>query len=227
MSDYKLTGWTLSGVPNGGPHAHGTTFHITIDFTQNSHAQYIKRVGNVVDLNRTVGVATGTNVTKTGSNVVAGATGSTLDIALQGGIIHSGNVAIPANTPWFQGYAYPSDPGGGSPANVTWQAYLNNPNGGGIANDLEFDISYLPEFGQFNPIQSDHVITQVVSRAETIADYEIEWHDNASYTSLIASGSGFIWATSPGSFTEFWMRSRPIGAVGWTNLGSVSFFDPR
>lgn len=227
MAAYKVISWLLSGIPDTSDHAHNSSFHITISFTQNDHAQYIKQTGNSINVNRTLGGSTGTDVRKDGSSVVAGATGSYLDITLLGGISNTGNVAIPANTPWFGGYVYPNDPGGGGAATVVWESYLNNPNGGGVPNPLEFNVSYIPDVGQFNPILSDHIVTSVISRAETIADYEIQWGNVADYSSIHTIGQSFGTTTTPGETKTFYLRYRPIGAVGWTDLGAVSFTDPR
>lgn len=228
FTDYFLTAWELSNIPSDpGDYAHGTQFVIGISFTQASHAQYIKRTGNVVTIQRTSFPTDGTDVQKDTSSVLAGDTGSSVTVTLIGGRVHTGNIVASV---WFQGYSEPNVPPGSGSEPIVFNATLNNPNGGGSPRELNFNARYVVDAGDFNPELVQLIETNVLTQPELLSHFEFEWHGNDTYTDLIATSSAYITSTTPGQTKELWMRHRPFNNPSypnWTNYGYISFFDPR
>lgn len=238
MTDYKCTAWAFSGDPAvGTTYSDNASFTISITFTQGSRAQYIKRTGSsVLVLLDGIGpdyVGTmpthnsGFQIASSSHTINAVATG-TLSVTLRA------PSALPSGytgSAWFDGYTSPAYPtyNGVDADPIHFRGAVSFGSGAGTPTLQAFSISYAPDTGPFNlTLYQTFPITMFMRSTDTSTSlYDWEWHYNSSYTSLRGTGPGVFEASIPGNSWTYYLRAKPTGTSTWTNVGAVTFTDPR
>lgn len=229
MTDYNLTAWTFSGTvpstsPLGGAYSDHASFPMNIDFTQGSRAFNIKRTGNVLNFNP--GGPAGFSLESSSSSIVGAAAGSTMSMQVRAP--YSTSAAIVAGVTWYRDYTYPTMPPDGSGTlPVTFKAQISGASGSGTST-VDLSINYAPDFGIYNPsLFQDWLAIPFFNRPEELTDFDIEWHSNSSYTSLVASGASYEIMSAPQDTATFYLRYRRKPAGAWSNLGAQNWLDNR
>ena len=234
MSDYKLDWWNWTGGPGSPLHyPSGQVFNMSADLGPGSRLGYITRTGAGVITLSDVVVGPGGSVTLNSSN----GSGATVDARVT--IVSPWNPGASASISGTAKYYWagtdqtdpPSDSSlmqGHFQARVTGGAGI----GDGDYEDVTFKLSFVNPnagTGHFNPDLGPTLFAaSMYHRGIDYTDFDVQWHDNGSYTSLVSSAYDYYW-TEPyvGASYSLWLRYRPHGGSTWTNVGEVQFIDPR
>lgn len=236
MSDYKVIGWVFGGTepstsPLGASYVGTTDFPMTIDFTQNSRASYIKRIGAALTLDADIpGNPGGYSASIVAQNIVAAVSGSSVTVRVVPPLGTSPSGSIQLGQTWFTNYSYPNQPPSGSGSQpVKMTASVTNGGGGTEVRNIHFTLSYAPDIGPFNPtITKQYVNIPFTTRADTLDDFEYEWHTTSAYADASPLPySSITFDSVPLQVTDYWLRYRRKGASGWTNVGNAHWEDPR
>jgi hypothetical protein len=235
MTDYYISGWVFSGTqpsstPVGGSYIGTTDFAMNVDFTQNSLAFNIKRIGAPIVLDADVpGNPGGYSASIVAQNVVVGASGSTITVRVVPPIGTTPSGSIVAGQTWYVNYPYPSTPPSGAGAQpVRFTAAIGSGGGGGEVRNIHFTLSYAPDIGPFNAsLAKVYTGIPFTTRAETLNDFQYEWHTTSAYSdSSPITFSSFTISSTPLYSISYWLRYRRPGGA-WNNVGEVHWEDTR
>lgn len=245
MTDYKLTDWSFTGAPvSSTTYSDGASFTIDIDFTQNSRAQYIKRIGAgmivvAADIGPDYsgdpvdGMQPGFGVSSSSSSVVGTASGSSVSVTLQAPQVPPAGYNVSA---WFDGYTSPNYPVAGQdpdPISFKGSVFGGNPSGTSL---VAFNIAYAPDNGPFNPtLYHTFTLTMYKRASDTNPNhYDWEWYTEADYLTYgydgvhyVSNNSQYNTVSSAGQSQTVYMRARENASKPWVNYGQYTFTDPR
>src|SRR5690348_9138175 len=190
MSDYNLYAWVFGGTqpstsPLGASYVGTTDFAMTFDFTQNSRANYIKRIGAALTIDADIpGNPGGYSASIVAQNVVAAVSGSSVTVRVVPPLGSAPSGAIVLAQPWFTSYTYPNQPPSGSGSQPVKMGVAVSSGGGGTeVRNIHFTLSYAPDIGPYNPtISQAYVNIPFTTRADTLDDFEYEWHTTSAYS---------------------------------------------
>jgi hypothetical protein len=157
------------------------------------------------------------------SNIVSGATGSTVDVTVRAPI-RSGQT--PSGYVWYPDYPEPDVPPHNEEEEIWFEARLS----GGVSGvgTVAFRLVYVPDIGVFNlDLEGPWWTFDMHKRAATPPDWQWESHSNSTYTSLVQSGSVLIDSSLPTTVLSYWLRGRPDATQSWQNVGELPWSDPR
>lgn len=110
---------------------------------------------------------------------------------------------------------------------------------GGGSSLVTLVPAYVPDLGGFNPTLNALQWSFTMNhRAWSSSDFEVQWHANSGYSSLVSSlfsedlTASSVYPTNtmgllPGETLTLYLRYRLIGASSWTNHGAVTRVDSR
>ncbi len=253
MSHYNITAWTFSSGPSPAPTVYTSpqTFAMGISFTQGIRAYHIKRTGSSGMVSATPPPFPdgseptnpfGSRITLDSHSILSGDTGSAASVTVLGeAVVASVGAESPAysvrvvdNTSSYTGsdyYRY-------------WIRFGFNVAAGSVSgySTINFRLAYTPDNGPYNPELATKFSLQMYRRAGAASDYDWEFHENDSYTSLYTppdaghTGTNYVeWpepyprTASPDSWDKtLYLRYRIKGNSGaWTNYGAVDWNDTR
>ena len=238
MSEYNLYGWQNWASPNyahdpghANVFADNTVLAFTFDLNAGSRFGHIK--GGAGNWNLHVPEGGGANESVL-QNLVWGAqfpVGNSFEVRVRGMYRYSAGMQIVRN--WFRDFGNLEPP----PDNLDYAWTID---AAGTAPDLagydhfNLQIQYIPpqtdtSAGVFNDYLQITYPVDVAPRAGARV-WEVEWHDNSSYTNLIHTGAQLtITSGASNAYGEYWYRYKHSGQGSWTN-GSpapVIHDDPR
>lgn len=225
LSDYKCTDWTFSGDPAPElTYSDGAHFAISITFSQNSRVDYIKRTGNSISINPGLS-PTGFNVTAASSSVVAASAGSAASVTVSAP--YNGTRSY-SGTAWFDGYISPAQPSDSTSDPVRFQAVVAASGASG-SQACSFTFSFAPDSGGFNPTLS-HTFSLTMNNRSYSTDastYLWNWSTTSDFSSIVGTASSYVLNSAPGETHTLYLRGRATVSDVWTNVGAVTFVDPR
>jgi hypothetical protein len=226
MSDYKLTAWSFAGEPvPETTYEEGDAFALTVDFVQGLMAEYIKLTGaGRIVITPQLSPA-GFDVYNTASSVVGPASGSSASLNVHAP--YGGSISYDG-TAWFSGYIPPDKPAGAGGESVAFQGIVISSGASGT-DACSFRLSYVPDVGPFNPtLTHDFPLTMARRNYSTDASqYLWEWYSDDTYSTLVHTGDSFTVTSFPGDSFTYYLRARKTAGDPWTNVGAVTFVDPR
>lgn len=230
-SDWFINSWSFGGTEPDPNHPFGyndgQSFALSISISRGVKAADIQITGTG-KIGVTPGTGNGFSVALS-VNSISGATGSvTMDVTAP----YNPAGSIVAGQHWFTGYTYPNEPPPGSGTlPVTMRAQLNGATSGG-STECEWTIYYKPDTpgstDQFNPnLTKTWTSIPFNNRAEVITDFDIEWHNNSTYTDLYTTGASFERNSDPMQTWTYYLRAKRKTESTWSNLGAQTWTDPR
>lgn len=234
MSEYKCPDWFFdtpgapSTSPIGSSYVGTQTFTIDVSFpSQASRAHYIKRIGSMIVFNpENANNSAGYSASVVSQSVVAAATGSSISISV---VPPTDTGTVTFGSPWYADYTYPATPPSGSGSvPVQFKAQMSAVGGGASVVNVRFSFTYDPDIGGFNPqLLKQYINIPFTTRASAISDFDTEWHNNSTYTSLKDTAFFFNISSAPMYSVSYWLRYRRKGDTSWINAGEAAWSDSR
>jgi hypothetical protein len=233
VSSYKITAWNFTGAPDPNPfsnYTQGHTFNMSIGFTQGSRAFNVKRTGAVFAVDKSPAEML---IAVSNNSVAAAGAGSTLSVQITRAPVNWDQASVVPGQFWYRDFAYPSTPPFGyGNAPVTFKVQLSGASAGGTTQ-VSISVSYIPDRpdlaanDRFNP----HFLTEfpfpITNRAEEASDFNVEWHNNSSYTDLAYTGFSFDVDSYPQDVHTYYLRWNKTISSSWNTEGIQQFTDNR
>jgi hypothetical protein len=243
-ADYAGCSWgTITGTPdeNTTVYHHGHVFNLGISFAEAQHTGKIRRLGNALGISADIVFSPpGFGVAGASSSVVNTPTGSTASIPIQTPWAPGAGV-ISANG-WYSGdmcQIYGDQGGDFGPCvrgidipqtcdTITVEFLASVSSGASGSTDRSaFYVGYQPHTNNWNDdlptLRYEFYTSQRTN--PSVSDYDFEWHNNSSYTSLHTSGNAALVSSAPWATNTLYLRYRFTGTGSWINHGAVSFYD--
>jgi hypothetical protein len=234
MAGYIINGFSefTGDVPFMGPPAitygDGEVFDpINIGISRGAYAPYVMREGDVVEVTQYQTID-GFLAIKNWSSVSGG--GGSMSVTVRAPFFTGGGDFSPSA--WYDGYPGPpmhnEKPPHCDPHNIRYEWILTQGSTGEGPVECGIWVTYQPQAsGDFNPVCQANIPLMMSRRLRSYGDYEMEWHADANYNSLVGTGNIYYVVSSPWETTYSpFFRFRQTGG-GWTNKGQQSFFDFR